>query len=305
MGDEVLIDGPVRQDSFSVFGLEELKYERVSLQFGGRIEHNNYDPVSTSLPDRSFTGFSGAVGARFSTWKGGAFVANFSHGYRAPALEELYNNGPHDGTLSFEIGNANLRPEVSNGIDLSARHQTPRLRAEANYYYYSFNDFVFLAPTGMTDPGSGFPIAEYRQGDSRFTGTELNIDVTAGEYVNVFAGLDSVNAKLDDGRPLPRIAPLRGRVGVDIHRNSFTIRPEFVMVGRQDRIFTNETPTAGYGTANVTASYIISRQHVAHVLSVNAYNLNDKLYFNHISFIKDISPEIGRGVRFTYTVRFF
>ncbi len=305
VGDEVLIDGPVRQDSFSVFGLEELKYERVSLQFGGRIEHNNYDPVSTSLPDRSFTGFSGAVGARFSTWKGGAFVANFSHGYRAPALEELYNNGPHDGTLSFEIGNANLRPEVSNGIDLSARHQTPRLRAEANYYYYSFNDFVFLAPTGMTDPGSGFPIAEYRQGDSRFTGTELNIDVTAGKYVNVFAGLDYVNAQLDDGRPLPRIAPLRGRVGVDIHRNSFTIRPEFVMVGRQDRIFANETPTAGYGTANVTASYIISRQHVAHVLSVNAYNLNDKLYFNHISFIKDISPEIGRGVRFTYTVRFF
>ena len=37
-GDEVLIDGPVKQNSFSVFGLEELKFERVSIQFGGRVE---------------------------------------------------------------------------------------------------------------------------------------------------------------------------------------------------------------------------------------------------------------------------
>ena len=76
-------------------------------------------------------------------------------------------------------------------------------------------------------------------------------------------------------------------------------------MGRQNRIFDNETPTAGYGTANITASYTIPRQHTANIFSVSAYNLNDKLYFNHISFIKDISPEIGRGVRFSYTIRFF
>jgi len=53
------------------------------------------------------------------------------------------------------------------------------------------------------------------------------------------------------------------------------------------------------------ASYIIPSKHTANVFSVSGYNLNNKLYFNHISFIKDISPEIGRGIRFSYTVRFF
>ena len=77
------------------------------------------------------------------------------------------------------------------------------------------------------------------------------------------------------------------------------------MVGRQDKVFLNETPTAGYATFNVLGTYTISRQHNAHIFTVNAFNLNNKLYFNHISFIKDISPEIGRGVRFSYTVRFF
>jgi iron complex outermembrane receptor protein len=305
IGSEILVDGPVKQDMFSVFGLEEYTRDRATLQFGGRVERNAYNPVNATLPDRSFTGFSGAAGAKFRTWKGGLFVANFSHAFRAPALEELYNNGPHDGTISFEVGNTNLRPETNNGVDLSLRHQAGRLKTEANFYYYKFKNFVFLAPTGTFDPGSGLEIADYLQGDSRFWGTEFSADVTATRYLNVVTGFDYVNAQLDDGRPLPRISPARGRVGFDLHHGNFTVKPEFIAVARQDRVFNNETPTAGYGTANLTASYVIGGRHTAQIFSVNAYNLNNKLYFNHISFIKDISPEIGRGVRFTYTIRYF
>ncbi|NOT46895.1 MAG: TonB-dependent receptor, partial [Acidobacteria bacterium] len=304
-GKEILIDGPVKQDSFSVFGLEEIKFERVSLQFGGRVENNRYDPVNTALKDRGFTGVSAAAGARFELWKGGAFVANYSHGYRAPALEELYNFGSHDGTLTFERGNADLKPEVSDGIDLSLRQQNKRIKAEANFYYYAFKNFVFLAPTGEIDKESGFEIGDYVQADSRFTGTELNFDLTANKYLNVLAGFDYVNAELADGRPLPRIAPLRGRIGLDVHYSNFSVKPEFVAVGDQDRVFTNETRTAGYGVFNISGSYIVPAKHFAHIFTVNGYNLGDRLYYNHISFIKDISPEIGRGVRFGYTVRFF
>ncbi|MFN0139781.1 MAG: TonB-dependent receptor [Pyrinomonadaceae bacterium] len=305
IGDEVLVDGPVKQTAFSFFGLEELKFERVTLQFGGRVERNAYDPANPALLKRAFTGFSGAVGAKFDVWKGGVFVANYSHGYRAVALEELYNNGPHDGSLLFEVGDANLRPEKNNGIDISLRHQNSRIKTEANFYYYSFKDFVFLAPTNTFDPGSGFEIAQFLQGDSRFTGTELSFDVTANKYLNVITGFDYVNAQLDDGRPLPRISPMRFRAALDIHYNNLSVKPEFVAVGRQTRIFTNETPTAGYGTVGLVASYILTSKHTANIFSVNAYNLNNKLYFNHISFTKDLSPEIGRGVRFTYTIRFF
>jgi iron complex outermembrane receptor protein len=305
VGEEMLIDGPVRQNAFSVFGLEELKFEHVTLQFGGRVENNRYNPSNPSLLDRDFTGFSGAAGARFDLWKGGAFVANYTHGYRAPALEELYNNGPHDGSLLFEVGNPLLKPEISDGLDLSLRHQNKRLKAEANFYYYKFKNFVFLAPSGQFDEDSGFEIADYLQDNSRFMGTELSLDVTANKYLNVLTGLDYVNAQLETGQPLPRIPPLRGRIGLDFHYNNFSVTPEFVAVADQDRVFTNETRTPGYGVFNVGATYVISKKHYANIFSVNAFNLTNRLYYNHISFIKDISPEIGRGVKFTYTIRFF
>jgi iron complex outermembrane receptor protein len=166
-------------------------------------------------------------------------------------------------------------------------------------------NFVFLAPTGLDDEESGLPIAEYLQGNSRFTGVELNLDYAAANWLNLLTSFDYVNAKLADGRPLPRISPMRARFGFDAHYRNFSIRPEFVAVGRQDRVFTNETPTAGYGIFNIGGSYVIPGKHTAHIFSVNAFNLGNRLYYNHVSFIKDIAPEIGRGMRVTYTIRFF
>jgi iron complex outermembrane receptor protein len=116
---------------------------------------------------------------RFPTWRGGAFVANFSSRIliASPALEELYNQGPHGGNATFEIGDPNLKREQSDAIDVSLRHSTTRVRAEWNYFYYHIRDFIFLAPNGAVDEESGLVIANYTQGTSRYTGTEGKLDL--------------------------------------------------------------------------------------------------------------------------------
>jgi iron complex outermembrane recepter protein len=299
---EEAITPPTTQNAFALFTLQTINFERAALQFGGRFEHNGYNP--SGLTPRSFNGFSGAAGIRVPLGGGAAFVANYTHSYRAPALEELYNNGPHPGNVSFEIGNPDLERESSDGIDLSLRHSSGRMRAEANFFYYHINNFIFLAPTGDVD--DGLPVANYAQGDSRFVGTEARLDVGLTNYLWLLSSLDYVNAELKDTEtPLPRIPPLRGRVGFEAFYKGFRFSPEVVMARDQNRLFPLETRTAGYATVNLTASYTIARQHTAQTISVNAFNLNDKLYFNHLSFIKGFAPEIGRGVRLVYTIRFF
>jgi iron complex outermembrane receptor protein len=293
---------PTVQNNFAVFGLQEIDYERVRFQLGGRVEHNAYNPEG--LLDRSFTGFSGAAGVRVALWTNGAFVANYTHSYRAPALEELYNNGPHVGNLTFEIGNPNLTRERNDGIDFSLRHESKRVRGVANFYYYNIKDFVFLAPTGEIN--ENLIEARYDQADSRFRGTELSLDLAAHENLWLNLGYDYVNAELKEtGTPVPRIPPMRGRLGVDWRYKSFDVKPEAIFVKDQDRIFPTETRTPGYTVFDLSASYTIPHQHYAQIFSVNAFNLGDRVYRNHLSFIKDLAPEIGRGVRFTYTIRYF
>lgn len=310
-GDEQLITGEIIHNSFSAFGLEELNFERVKFQFGGRIERNSYNPENPDLLNRTISGFSGAAGINVGLWAGGVFVANYSHSSRAPALEELYNNGPHVGNLTFEVGNQNLRRESSNGIDLSVRHQSNRLRLTGDFFYYRIDNFVFLADQdqdldGKVDFEEGLRIGNYEQADARYLGGEISGDVTFNRFVGGFVSLDTVRAKLI-GRAinLPRIPPSRARIGLNLQFGGLSLRPEAVLASDQDKTFTLETRTPGYGIVNLGGSYIVAGQHFAHIITFNAYNLTDKLYRNHVSFIKDFAPEIGRGLRVGYTIRFF
>lgn len=310
-GAEQLIEGKIKHNAVSFFGLEELNFERVKFQFGGRVENNRYEPENAELRRRSFTGFSGGAGVNIALWEGGAFIANYSHSFRAPALEELYNNGPHIGNVTFEIGNPDLRNERSNGIDLSLRHRSDRLRIYGDVFYYRISDFVFLAPQdedgdGQVDTIDGLPVARYEQADATYFGAELNGEATFNKYVGGFISLDYVRAKLvDQGLNLPRIPPARARVGLDLRYKELNVRPEVVLAADQANIFPLETRTPGYGVFNIAGSYTVGRPHFAHIFTFNAYNLTNRLYRNHVSFIKDLVPEIGRGIRFGYTVRFF
>jgi iron complex outermembrane receptor protein len=310
-GAEQLVVGKINQNSFSVFALEELGFERVKFQFGGRIENNRYKAQNSDYLNRSFTGLSVAVGMNVGLWKGGAFVVNYSNSYRAPALEELYNNGPHIGTVTFEIGNQNLRRERANGIDFSLRHFSDRFRFTGDIYYYRVNDFVFFAyqdedGDGQIDIEDGLPVARYEQSDASYFGAEFSLEARLNKYFGGFVNGDMVEAKLvDENINLPRIPPARLRAGLDFNYKGLNIRPEAVFVRDQEKVFPLETRTTGYGLFNILGSYTIAGQHFAQIFSFNAFNLTDRLYRNHLSFIKELAPEAGRGIRFSYTIRFF
>ena len=308
------ISPPVDQDAFAVFALEEIDFERFKLQFGGRLEKTHYAPgifisgstegPRTDYPNRSFTGASAAAGVHAEVWRGGALVVNYAHSYRAPALEELYNFGPHLGSLAFEVGDPNLGPETGDGVEISLRQKSKRARGELNLFYYGFNNFVFPFPTGEFE--DGLQVINFTHLDSRFTGAEANLGLALNSSVWFNLGMDYVDAQETTfNTPLPRIPPLRGRVGFDFRYQALSVKPELVLASDQQQTFTGETRTPGYGVANLKASYTIPQGHRVHQFAVNVFNIGDRLYRNHSSFIKDLAPEIGRGVRFTYRIRFF
>ncbi len=269
-------------------------------------EHHE-DEHHEEIPDavqRVFTGFSAAVGMHADLWRGGAFVANFTRSYRPPALEELYNYGPHAGNLAFEIGDPSLLAESGTGADFSLRHRQGRVRGEANFFIYDFSDFIFpFAPGEVED---SLQVIEFTQLDARYTGAEAVMSIDLAEPLALNLGLDVVDARSTaTDTPLPRIPPLRAKVGLDLSLGGIEVRPELILAGAQNDTFTGETPTDGYAVMNLKASYTLARTHAAHQFSVNVFNVGDRLYRNHSSFIKDLAPEIGRGVRFSYTLRFY
>lgn len=293
---------PVRQWALAGFGLEEFSFERVRLQLGGRIETSRYKPQGRIA--RSFTGFSGSAGAIFPMGSWSSLLASFSHSYRAPAIEELYNYGPHHGNLAFEIGDPGLGRERGLGFELAWRVRSRRLRGELHGFSYRLDDYVYLAPTGHVE--HGLVEAVYVQGGARYLGAEARLEAALHRDVWLKLGFDAVDAQLRATRqPLPRIPPARGRVGLDAHWRGLRLRPELVLAAPQSQLYANETRTAGYAVLNLGVGYVWAQSHVLHSFSATVFNAADRLYRNHVSLIKEYAPEIGRGVRFDYTIRFF
>ena len=111
--------------------------------------------------DRQFLGTSTSIGLHTDIGADSAFVANLTRSHRAPALEELYNFGPHVGNLAFEVGNPELDAETTLGLDVSFRHQSDRVRSTLNAYSYSIDNFIFGDRTGAVE--DALPVLDFIQ----------------------------------------------------------------------------------------------------------------------------------------------
>ena len=148
-------------------------------------------------------------------------------------------------------------------------------------------------------------IAQFLQGDSQFLGLDTEASVQLANEIWANVGLGFVRAERATGEALPRIPPVRARLSLDVPYRRLTVTPELIVAASQSQVFRDETETGGYSVVNLRASYVWPLQHVAHILSFSGYNLTNTLYRNHTSFIKDLAPEIGRGIKVGYSMRFF
>ncbi|MDE2905611.1 MAG: TonB-dependent receptor [Acidobacteriota bacterium] len=306
------------QSTLSAFGYEEVSFGRFRLQFAGRAERNDYKIAARVAPpgqddaddrpgppdprDRQFLGVSASAGLHADIGAATAFVANLMRSHRVPALQELYNFGPHLG--NFEVGDPDLDAETTLGLDLGLRHQSGRVGTDLNFYVYDIENFIFGNHT--TEVMNNLRVLDIIQGDSRVVGFDARGSVRLGGQTWASIGIGYVNATLTStNEAVPRIPPLRATLSIDVPYGAFTVSPELMLAARQGRVFRDETTTPGYAVLNLDASYIWPRQHMAHVLSFTGYNLTNALFRNHMSFIKDLAPEMGRGVKLGYSLRFF
>jgi len=320
VGEEALAPATT-QTAVAGFVYEEVAFDRFRLLFGGRVERTAYDVSEREeheheaeegeeahepppVRDRDFTGVSGSLGLHADLGDRAAFVANLTAASRAPALEELYNFGPHVGNLAFEIGNPDLDLERTVGLDVSLRTRADRVQAEFSAFVYDIGNFVFLDFTG--EEADGLREAEFLQGDSRFVGFEASGRFDLQHGVHLHAGLSYVNARLTGtDEALPRIPPLSGSLELEVPWGPVTFTPEVVFRADQDDVFRDETATAGSAILNLGVTWLLVRGHTSHAVTVQGYNLTDETYRLHTSFIKDLAAEMGRGIRASYTVRFF
>lgn len=324
---------PVDQNSLAAFAYEEVAWSHATLQFGGRLDHTSYTP-EIALPTRDFTEWSSSVGLLVRPEAANdnlVIAASLARAARPPALEELYFFGPHLGNFAYEIGNPDLEAERALGLDLAVRVRGDRFEGEVSFFHNAISNFIFRNPIsdeefeereeefddrfgvehGAEDEegdhghGGDLPYVEFVGRDATLWGVEAHGDVKLTPEWTVEFTFDMVRGRLTDtDEPLPRIPPYRGIAGLRYQKNAFQAGAAVTAVADQSRVYGDETPTSGWATLRFHASYSFMQGRVLNTVTARLENATNTLYRNHLNYLKNELPEMGRSFRLVYVLGF-
>lgn len=311
-----------------VFWLLERDVAEFNWQVGARIE-------DVEINDYSFSPLSASVGFTYPFATGMQLSANVSHAQRAPSANELFSNGAHLATQTYEIGltyalhpedehayhleAADQSPQVekSNNLDLGLHLDFDRFHMDWNLFYNQVDDFVFGEFTGINsldieqpeehadehahddihDHEDGLPVIAYTQRDVALYGFELSGYYELTSQLELHAFSDFVKAKTrDNNENLPRIPSQRIGTELRYAADQWESKLGYTWYNKQTFVAPFEDQTDSFGLLNAQVNWF-PRAFANHNISIylKGENLTDELAFVHTSFLKDDAPMRGRN----------
>ncbi len=316
-GEEAFVPG-TRSRTSALFVHEELGTSWGRLSFGARTERvkvqsfGSNDPEVTRffVGERDFSPHSAAIGALVDLAPQWQLTSNLAYTERAPKDYELFANGPHVATGSWELGDPDLQKEKSTGFDLGAQWRAGPDNAKVNAYVTRFSNYIGLAATGnvrgtdgeLNPPpdaaGETLPEYAYTGVRARFTGLEASgtlrllgaegfarFDEHAGTLDLEWRG-DLVRAtNTDTGEPLPRIAPARAGATLAYGSGPWTARFGFDAYAAQHRVPAGDRETGGYTLWNAALTYKMKVQRAHLTWYARLDNITNTLAYSASSIL--------------------
>lgn len=290
-------------DTHAAFLVEQRQFGKTRVNAGVRVESVKREPEGARR--RSFDLLSYSAGAIWPLARDYTVGLTASVAQRAPAADELYSGGPHESTLTFDIGNPNFKKETSRNIELSFRKVEGLVRWQANFFQNRVRDFIYgeVNDTLLDDEGNpGDELREriFRQANATIRGMEAEISYnqhphTQGLALRAFGDLS--RGSLDDAGSLP-LQPAK-RIGFEAGYRQGPLRGGLSVLRalKQERLASFEsTPTPAYTQLDANLSYTQRFKNVDLTWFLIGKNLLDEDIRISTSVLKDIAPLPGRNL---------
>lgn len=292
-----------RSRTFATFLVEERDFGSVRVNAGARYERVSRNPVEGT--GRRFDLGSASVGALWSFMPGYGLGATASYAQRAPTAEELYSNGEHHPTETFDRGRSNLRRESSNNLELSLQRTEGRLRWKTNAYRNSIDNFVY----GSISEQAGTVYRDFTQADATLRGFEAEVaynQFNPGLWTRAF--VDTSRGTLNGLGNLPLQPATRYGATVGYNQGAWQSSLSAVHANAHNRIaaagISEETVTPAWTQVDASLTYVQRYGTTDLTWFLLARNLLNEEIRLSTSLLKDYVPQPGRNVIFGVRTRF-
>ncbi|MGM9491757.1 TonB-dependent receptor [Ideonella sp. YS5] len=297
------------------FALEQWRLQALQLSAGLRYEHDHVDSEGDAEDaaqekfgppqQRSFSPLNASVGVTYALDREWQLSSNLSYTERAPVSYEIYANGIHAATGTYERGNLDQDMERGRHLDLGLQWKRGDTHLKASTFYSRFSNYIALQATGepdVVDEGESFPVYEFRGVPARLYGFELEGQtrlLDGAHRLDLDGHADWIRGDdLASHEPLPRLAPLRLTAGLTWQFGDWSARAEVQHAEKQDRVPSNDTATPAWTMLNLSASYRVRLGQADGLVFAKLNNVTDELAYNAttISTVRDLAPLPGRGL---------
>lgn len=242
------------------------------------------------------------------------FSANAAYTERAPTSYELYANGVHAATGTYERGDTAQRLERGRSVDVALQWKAGHDQLKVSLFDSRFSNYIVLMRTGepdaVNDAGDTFPVYAFQGVRARLRGAEIEGKTRVWQHqgsLDLEGHLDVLRGdNLTTGEPLPRMAPLRGTLALAWQQAAWTARAELQHAARQDRVPSDDVATPAWTVVNLSLSYRLAAGPGDALLFVKLNNLGNALAYNAgtIASVRALSPLPGRalsaGLRYAF-----
>ena len=229
--------------------------------------------------------------------------------FRTPGIEELFSDGPHLASYSYEIGNAELGSEDGFGTEAFLRYSAKRVKLNFTVFRNQIYSYLIPTNTGEKEWGSGAAgwlwIYQYRGQDAVLDGAEFSVDAEIVSRLQAQVRMSYVRGTLADSEsPLERIPPLNGKVALRYVTRPLKVHFTARLSDGQYRLSEFEEATDGYIVYDVGFQLAFPVWQLQHQAVVTIENIFDTEYRQHLSRIKSVMPEPGRNMKLLYRLNF-
>lgn len=294
-----------QSESYGVFAVEGFNLGALHNQLGVRIEDTRLQPEGNASV--SFLPVSASASSVWKINPQHSVNLALTRSQRAPQIQELFVDGYHEATRSYERGNVQLHEETSYNLDVGYKFKSDWLRAELDLFHNWAGDYIFQQRNGEFIDGA--PVLVTQQGDATFMGYEskLIIPVLENHYglVDVTLFSDFTRGQFIQGGDVPRLPPLRFGGQIEHSKGHWSSNIRLTRGNAQNRSGAFDTPTPGYLLLNFTTQYQIQHFHGTEILLfAKVNNLLDENIRNATSYLRNFAPEPGRGAELGLRINF-
>ncbi|PKL89671.1 MAG: hypothetical protein CVV23_04160 [Ignavibacteriae bacterium HGW-Ignavibacteriae-2] len=223
------------------------------------------------------------------------FTLNGAHSFRSPSLEERFQY--IDLGSVVKLGNAQLKPEVGNFIDLGLRLQNEKLIITSSIFFNSLTNLVTDEPSEYENR---YALVKTNVGKAELFGFETALKYQVFKNYLLYGNVSYVRGKdIHNNSDLPQISPFNGILGIKTKIiNWMEIDFTSVLFDSQNKVADGEITTPGYVYFNLYCN--TEKVNLANTLirfSFGVENLLNKEYRNHLSTSRGlIRSEAGRNI---------